>query len=562
MGQRNSTLPFSSRSTRDHQENIVFNGLEINFDTATELPKETPLTGGPPADTIPMFDSFASMHRVLFGKVINSDDPSPSSIHPTQENPTSPRRRPQGASPANHQRPQQMALQRADPTPFLPRGMHWQPIANRTPVVRAVAVRPRRRNEELVITPFPGNLVPFNNIREVLHEFLGEAGWEPWPINQQAQPIQELDLNAQPLAQELLQEDLAPPNNAGEILDPIAGAAGEEIIMDEAFIELNEFVPNVIEEELDLNVPIAEPEEHVPEAQPIVQALQAPFVAENLLVDEFPEDMLMGENDNSDEEAGQEPDDVPPEMVQLGFVKTANSFSVDPGLASFLKANSNHNYLQQNPTAVRLWAAHFNDTSRVSVQSCPSLDELVCSRFTQSQETDKKGKALMDDNTPPSTPSQRVSPARVSSLHSGNSKKPLVIVETDVRRSLRVKKAKKGFKTSACADKNCLACDSDPPVLSPSIIKNLGVTFCKIEEEKLSKGNLKRMKNKTKSVIGPQSKKSTQASQQTSADAGTSNPTGKKVKATATPGGAKPKRGKVVKKAQVPDEAKDPNKKH
>jgi len=42
-------------------------------------------------------------------------------------------------------------------------------------VVRAVAVRPRRRNEELAIVtidPFPGNLVSFHNIREVLYEFL------------------------------------------------------------------------------------------------------------------------------------------------------------------------------------------------------------------------------------------------------------------------------------------------------------------------------------------------------------------------------------------------------
>ena len=38
-----------------------------------------------------------------------------------------------------------------------------------------MAVRPRRRNEELAIVtidPFPGNLVSFHNIREVLHEFL------------------------------------------------------------------------------------------------------------------------------------------------------------------------------------------------------------------------------------------------------------------------------------------------------------------------------------------------------------------------------------------------------
>ncbi|RLN04023.1 hypothetical protein C2845_PM13G18110 [Panicum miliaceum] len=68
-----------------------------------------------------------------------------------------------------------MALQRVDPTPFLPRGMQWQQVQNRAPVVRAVATRPRRRNEDLAIftiEPFSGNLVSFQNIREVVHEFI------------------------------------------------------------------------------------------------------------------------------------------------------------------------------------------------------------------------------------------------------------------------------------------------------------------------------------------------------------------------------------------------------
>lgn len=43
-----------------------------------------------------------------------------------------------------------------------------------------------------------------------------------------------------------------------------------------------------------------------------------------------------------------------------------------------------------------------------------------------------------------------------------------------------------GFKGKGCTDKRCFACDSDPPIISPSIIKNLGATFCNIDPEKLS----------------------------------------------------------------------------
>lgn len=118
------------------------------------------------------------MHCVLFGKVTSSDGPSPSLGNPEQENPNpvllrrtppcSPQPQPQLSS-------KTMALQRADPTPFLPRGMQWQQIQNRPPVVHAVAVRPRHHNEDLAIVtiePFPGNLVSSQNIREVVREFL------------------------------------------------------------------------------------------------------------------------------------------------------------------------------------------------------------------------------------------------------------------------------------------------------------------------------------------------------------------------------------------------------
>ncbi|CAN6244088.1 unnamed protein product [Urochloa humidicola] len=61
------------------------------------------------------------------------------------------------------------------------------------------------------------------------------------------------------------------------------------------------------------------------------------------------------------------------------------------------------------------------------------------------------------------------------------------MVETEVRRSNRKKNQLNGFKWHTCMNKNCLGCSKEPPTLSSSIIKNLGTTFCKMDEAKLTK---------------------------------------------------------------------------
>ncbi|RLM70036.1 hypothetical protein C2845_PM17G06160 [Panicum miliaceum] len=198
------------------------------------------------------------------------------------------------------------------------------------------------------------------------------------------------------------------------ILNPIAVVADRKIVMADAFIEVNDIVPNVIEEELDLNVPVVE--------QPPEEAVQS----------------------------------------QLG---------------------------------------------------------------------DPKVKTILEDSTPPSSPTLITSqpPASGPSVSKKKKgKKAVVIVDTDVRLSLRVKKSKQGFKTSTCVDKNCLACDSAPPALSPSLIKNMGVDFCKVSEDKLTQENLKKKKLKTKSTIGPKVKKDKAQSGSEAPLEATSSRTGRK----------------------------------
>jgi len=76
-----------------------------------------------------------------------------------------------------------MAFQRADPRPFLSRGMTWEDVPNRPLMVRAVASsRPQPQNENVAIatiSPLPGNPLNFAVVREVLREFLEDREHVP-----------------------------------------------------------------------------------------------------------------------------------------------------------------------------------------------------------------------------------------------------------------------------------------------------------------------------------------------------------------------------------------------
>ena len=53
---------------------------------------------------------------------------------------------------------------------------------------------------------------------------------------------------------------------------------------------------------------------------------------------------------------------------------------------------------------------------------------------------------------------------------------------------------KNGFKDSSCNRKNCLGCTVKPPSLSPSVIRNLGATFCNMDEETVTEAALLKKK--------------------------------------------------------------------
>jgi hypothetical protein len=58
------------------------------------------------------------------------------------------------------------------------------------------------------------------------------------------------------------------------------------------------------------------------------------------------------------------------------------------------------------------------------------------------------------------------------------------MVESEVRRSPRILELNDGFRShDNCSDKNCITCNCAPPGLKKKVVKNLVVSFCKVNDE-------------------------------------------------------------------------------
>ena len=69
-------------------------------------------------------------------------------------------------------------------------------------------------------------------------------------------------------------------------------------------------------------------------------------------------------------------------------------------------------------------------------------------------------------------------------------------METQVRRSGRIREENNGFKRNSCASQECLPCNVVPPIIQNKIVKSLTKSFCKFAEEELREKLAKRLKNK------------------------------------------------------------------
>lgn len=70
-------------------------------------------------------------------------------------------------------------------------------------------------------------------------------------------------------------------------------------------------------------------------------------------------------------------------------------------------------------------------------------------------------------------------------------------METQVRRSPRLKNTNKGFRANTCSDRKCLACAPKPPVLSKEVIKKLAFDFYKLDQTEINDETLQAKKKKS-----------------------------------------------------------------
>ncbi|OEL23309.1 hypothetical protein BAE44_0015672, partial [Dichanthelium oligosanthes] len=99
--------------------------------------------------------------------------------------------------------------------------------------------------------------------------------------------------------------------------------------------------------------------------------------------------------------------------------------------------------------------------------------------------------------------SPTVSPSRgpwSKALLAQDGKLKITEKDAELRRSSRMKKINRCFKNASCLDKSYIGCSIEPPIISPSVIKNLGTTFCKIDLSKLTDETLPRKKKVTAPV--------------------------------------------------------------
>jgi hypothetical protein len=98
---------------------------------------------------------------------LHSEPPEPE-LQSQQENPA--------AATVSSNPPDQMAYQFVDPTPFIPQGFQRVVVPNHKAMSRVIFGRPaKKRNPDVAIVtinPLPQHQVAFNNIRDVLHDFL------------------------------------------------------------------------------------------------------------------------------------------------------------------------------------------------------------------------------------------------------------------------------------------------------------------------------------------------------------------------------------------------------
>lgn len=135
--------------------------------------------------------------------------------------------------------------------------------------------------------------------------------------------------------------------------------------------------------------------------------------------------------------------------------------------------------------------------------ACPVKEVLECSFLQEITYPTDDDEEEQEADTAIGTPQKQAtvlqgSSQSTSAMHKQRKRqRKIPMVDSDCRRSDRIKDLSKEFKRSSCPHKECFACAGTPPTVSPSIIKDLGSKCCNIGPEGLSEAALS-----TKALFG------------------------------------------------------------
>jgi hypothetical protein len=226
--------------------------------------------------------------------------------------------------------------------------------------------------------------------------------------------------------------------------------------------------------------------------------------------------------------------------VNMALVPAQISGQTDPGWAAFLDRKEKASMLKPIPDVHRLWAKHFSSVGfpelvvnipvdwaafftakLLSPKSFDWAKSFLASKAWQIMINLVGTIELMSFALPPKCPKNAevrcVSPflsqdndsdfesfgksEKVGQLEASNASVVSPVVETEARRSPRIRNRNGGFKHNSCPSKNCLACLAVPPSLSGSMMKSVGESYCKVKAGKLQVQELS-VKKKGKQAIG------------------------------------------------------------
>jgi hypothetical protein len=390
----------------------------------------------------------------------------------------------------------------------------------------------------------PANIAP--NVVAASHE---ENGWpEVLPAAQLRQTAMEINLNAPPpvILQDL--NDLPMEEDPQEVMIHLGIKANNE----QNNWELGQSSEQQMIQEILLPQPAQqEPQEEV--AENVVNGVEVPLIhllnEENQFLHlEIPENAIM--NDNEIQEIENEhcmdwQQDQPAQVnnIELGMVRIIDRFYPTPSTNEFsnLGFQKIQPYLQQIPASNKAvfnynstQAGKGNETSMIEIPKkwaeffkvflnsadryswardllntqFPSLIfqpwdavTLSLSAVQNDQPSEQCGKLsslnsslisdealIMEDEALIIEEDQIKSPQGKKRARKGKVQTP--VVDSEVRRSSRVKGRTNGFKPSGCKITNCLGCKLDPPTIPIETLQAIGTQMCQMNSEEVEQATL------------------------------------------------------------------------